>query len=111
TENDACRFSSRKDLRPFERVIAAEQHLAEQTSQLLLGRAEIEAVQPFDYRDTFRNGLPMILCKIAHRDFVAPDHRSGIDRELLVGIVDETRRTAYQRFQERGLSRAVSSNE
>ena len=105
-ENDSRRFTSGKDLRPFERIVAAEQHLAQQPTQFLLGRAGIEAVQPFDDADAGRDGLPVILREVSDGDFVSPRHLSGIDRESLVWSIDKPRGIVNQRFQKSGFLRS-----
>src|SRR5205814_4758009 len=106
-ENDSRRFTSRKDLSWFERIVAAEQHLAQQSAQFLLGRARIKTVQPFNNRNAVRDGLPVILREVPDGDFVSPGHLSGIDREYLVRGIDKPRCMPNQRFQKGGFPGAV----
>ena len=53
----------------------------------------------------------VILREISDGDVVPPHDRAAVDRKLPVGIVDEAGRVADQRFQQRGLARAVAADQ
>src|SRR5215467_7805045 len=110
-ENDSRRFAAGEGLRRFERILAAEEHLAEQSSQFLLRRTWIEAMEPFDDADAGWDRVPMILLEVSDADFMAPGHLPGIDRKRLIPSIDETGRISNQRFQKRGFAGAISSDQ
>ena len=110
-ENDSRRFASGESLRRFERILAAEEHLAEQSPQCLLRRTWIEAVEPFDDADAALDRVSMILLEVSDANLMAPDHLPGIDWKRLIPAIDETRRISNQGFQQRGFASAISSDQ
>src|SRR5262245_12812258 len=110
-ENDSRRFAAGESVRGFERILAAEKHLAEQSPQFLLRCTWIEAVEPFDNADAGWDGVPMILLEVSDADLMAPGHLPGIDWKRPISSIDKTRRISNQRFQKRGFAGAVSSDQ
>src|SRR5262249_54454946 len=110
-KNDPRGFAAGESLCRFECILAAEEHLAEQSPQFLLRCAWIEAVEPFDDADAGFDGVPMILLEVADADLVAPGHLPGIYRKRLIPGIDGTRCISNQRFQKRGFAGAISSDQ
>src|SRR5262245_12111484 len=110
-ENDSRRFAAGESLRLFERILAAEEHLTEQSPQFLLRCTWIEAVEPFDNAEAGWDGVPMILLEVSDADLMAPGHLPGIDWKHLIRSIDETRRISNQGFQKRGFAGAISSDQ
>ena len=74
TENQPGSLAAGKRLGTLERVLAAEQHLAEQTAQLFLGGAGVPIMQPLDDAETWPDGIPVVLREVADGRLVSPCH-------------------------------------
>src|SRR5207247_7620228 len=109
-ENDSRRFAAGESLRRFERILAAEEHLAEQSPQLLLRRTWIEAVEPFDDADAGCDGVPMILFEVSDADLMAPGHLPRIDWKRLIPTIYENRRLYDPGYQNRVYGRSICTH-
>ena len=85
-----------QSFRRLQGIVSAEEHLAKQTAQLLLGCIRIELVQPVDHGGALHDRIGVVLREVADGDVVPPPNRAAIHRELLIDIVDESRRIADQ---------------
>ena len=92
------RFATGKSVCPLKRIVAAEQHLAEQSAQFLLGSGRVAVMQPFDDADAEGDGVPMILRKVSNGNLMTPFYRPCIDWKIPVGCVDKTGGIANQRL-------------
>src|SRR5882762_7319117 len=81
-KDEPGRFAAGESLGGLERVVAAEEHLPHQSTQLLLIGAGIELPEPVDGSHTFGDGIAVILREVTDGHFVPPDYRAAVDREL-----------------------------
>src|SRR5436190_15305284 len=65
-------LAAREGLGRLEAFLATEEHLAEQTVDLLARRGRIEAVQPLHCRQTLLDDAGRVLREVADRYFVPP---------------------------------------
>src|SRR5258706_13772795 len=78
-EDEPGRFAAGESLCGFEGVVAAEEHLAHQSTQLLLIGAGIELPEPVNGGHPFGDGIAVILREVPDGNFVSPDYRAAVD--------------------------------
>ena len=105
---DSREAAARERLGRLEAFFAAEEHLAEEAVDVLLGGIGIELVQPVHSRQTFLDRTRVVLREVADRHLVSPPDRARVDvcrwPQRRVGGGEEG-------FEERGLAQPVPADE
>ena len=101
-------LAARQRIGGFQPFFAAEEHLPEQSVNVLPRCVGIELMQPLDGGHPFLDRSRLILRKISDRDFVPPRELSRVEVDRRRG---HARRVAQQRLQHRRLAGAVAADE
>src|SRR5882724_2541362 len=83
-KDEAGGFTAGESFCGLERVVAAEEHLAHQSAQLLLIGAGIELPEPVDGSHTFGDRIAVILREVPDGNFVPPDYCAAVDGKLAI---------------------------
>src|SRR5258705_10797718 len=81
-EDESGGFTAGESFRGLERVIAAEEHLPHQSTQLLLIGAGIELPEPVNGGHTFGDGIAAGLREVTHGHFGSPEYLAGGDGQI-----------------------------
>src|SRR6266567_151003 len=107
-EEQAGCFASGERVGFLEALFAAEEHLAEDAADVLLGGLRVELVEPVRGRHAELDGALVVLGEVADLGLVAPLDGAGVDGDVLLldaGAVGQ------QRLEKRGLALSVAADE